>query len=192
MIRMTMMVKRLIYEVGKQTMRRWWPISTSLCNKVRASGGADWPKVNLGSETKIGDKGKVICLFCRHFTARDTPRACKTHMVLTNRRVFASLAQRKTIPIFKFVKFRNSQNTVFCFPPASKQILLRSQCWLEHVFVVYLISSLNQTYGGHKPGFKRMSRRRNIYFGEAGGQTVFHCLNGNICKKYNNQYIIKY
>ena len=185
-----MMMKRLIYEVGKQTRRRWWPISTSLCNKVRASGGADWPKVNLGSETKIGDKGKVICLFCRHFTAQDTPRACEILMVFNNEDSFCKSGPKKnnTFQYSNFVslKFRNSQNTVFCFPPASKQILLRSQCWLEHVFVVYLISSLNQTYGGHKPGFKRMSRRRNIHFGEARGQTVFHCLDENICKNIYN------
>ena len=136
MIRMTMMVKRLIYEVGKQTMRRWWPISTSLCNKVRASGGADWPKVNLGSETKIGDKGKVICLFCRHFTARDTPRACEIHMVLTKRTVFASLAQRKTVPIFKFCQSEIQEFSKYrflfsaCFKTNSAQIpMLAGACF---------------------------------------------------------------
>ena len=185
------MTKRLIYEVESKQGDVGGQYQHLCATKYEQVAAQIGQKSTWDRRQRWETKEKLFVCSAATSLLGILPGACEIHMVLTNRRVFASLAQRKTIPIFKFVKFRNSQNTVFCFPPASKQILLRSQCWLEHVFVVYLISSLNQTYGGHKPGFKRMSRRRNIYFGEAGGQTVFRCLNGNICKKHNNQYIIK-
>ena len=142
----------------EQTKGWWWPISTSLCSKVQRV--ADWPKVNCGEETK---EKLFVCSVA-------TPLRLIRHRHIihffskTNLHCYPQTL-RPLMSFWRSFAWQGwmAQNIVFlCLKTDSAQIsTLAGKCFCG-LFDFIVESNLC----GHKTGFKRMSRRRNIYFGE--------------------------
>ena len=116
------------------------------------------------SQVWRGDKGKVICLFCCHSTEADTPSPYHPFLF---QNIFTLLSSNietsdEFLKLFCLTRL-NGQNIVFlCLKTDSAQIsTLAGKCFCG-LFDFIVESNLC----GHKTGFKRMSRRRNIYLGE--------------------------
>ena len=146
----------------EQTKGWWWPISTSLCNKVQRV--ADWPKVKCGEETK---EKLFVCSVATPLRLIRHP-----HIIHFFSKTYLHCYPQTLRPLMSFWSSFAWQGWMakILFFSVWKQILLRSQRWPENVFVVYLISSLNQTYVAIKQALKGC-HAEGIYIWESSRTT---------------------